>query len=94
MIANLNNTRFAPENPKGCVRQDGRDLTQEWLAEKRQAGLSAKFVATTEELRSVNISQTDHIMGERIVSRLRDRGERIVSWPVDRRDRKTSTGDI
>ncbi|XP_043242492.1 alkaline phosphatase-like [Amphibalanus amphitrite] len=63
MIANLNNTRFAPENPSACKRQDGRDLTQDWLSEKRSAGLSAKFVATTEELRSVNLSQTDHIMG-------------------------------
>ena len=64
MIANLNNTRFAPESKHGCHRKDGRDLTHDWLAEKRRAGLSAKFVATTEELRSVNLSQTDHIMGE------------------------------
>lgn len=63
MIANLNNTRFAPEKPGACVRQDGQDLTQKWLAEKREAGLSAKFVATTEELRNVNLSETDHIMG-------------------------------
>ncbi|XP_037075229.1 alkaline phosphatase-like [Pollicipes pollicipes] len=63
MMANLNNTRFAPEYPGGCARQDDRDLTQTWLMEKRKQGLNPQFVATTAELRALDLNETDHIMG-------------------------------
>ena len=49
----------------GCLRADGRNLTDEWLAEKLAEGKKATFVRWKSELDQVDFTETDYIMGER-----------------------------
>ncbi|KAG7168849.1 Alkaline phosphatase, tissue-nonspecific isozyme-like 3 [Homarus americanus] len=49
-----------PDN-KICTRQDGRDLTQEWLKDKYHRGHTATYATTAEEMREVE--KTDFFLG-------------------------------
>ncbi|XP_063596573.1 alkaline phosphatase-like [Penaeus indicus] len=52
-----------PVNKDTCVRRDGRDLTREWLADKVQQGHSAAYVTNAGELASVDVDDTDFLLG-------------------------------
>lgn len=47
----------------GCIREDNRNLIQEWVDKKTQAGLRNKFVRTKSELDQVSASDVDYLMG-------------------------------
>ncbi|RZF47862.1 hypothetical protein LSTR_LSTR010652 [Laodelphax striatellus] len=44
-------------------RQDGRDLTQDWLREKKRMGLKAEYVWNKEQLDRVDPNNVDHLLG-------------------------------
>ena len=46
-----------------CVREDGRDLTEEWKEMKRKEGVKHAYVSNKEELRSINPRNVDHLLG-------------------------------
>ncbi|KAB7496974.1 hypothetical protein Anas_04544 [Armadillidium nasatum] len=47
-----------PENEKPfCKRDDGRNLADEWISDKTEAGKSAVYVTNTEEFREVDPSK-------------------------------------
>ncbi|XP_045593013.2 alkaline phosphatase [Procambarus clarkii] len=46
-----------------CSRLDGRNLAQEWLAEKVWRGASARYVTTADDLRKVSPNNTDFLLG-------------------------------
>lgn len=46
-----------------CHRSDGRDLVEAWRQDKKRRGKTASFAANKQELDSINIEETDYIMG-------------------------------
>ena len=46
-----------------CVREDGRDLTMEWKANKEKEGVEYAFVRDTKELRNVDTGNIDYLLG-------------------------------
>ena len=46
-----------------CVREDGRDLVEEWKTNKRKEGVKHAYVTNTEELRNINPQNIDHLLG-------------------------------
>ena len=46
-----------------CVREDGRDLTMEWKANKEKEGVKYAFVRDTKELRNVSPRDIDYLLG-------------------------------
>ena len=46
-----------------CVREDGRDLTNEWKRNKEKEGLKYDYVSNTEELRNVDSEDVDYLLG-------------------------------
>ena len=46
-----------------CVREDGRDLTMEWKANKEKEGVKYAFVRDTKELRNVSARDIDYLLG-------------------------------
>ena len=46
-----------------CVREDGRDLTNEWKTIKQKSGVKHAFVTNTEELQRVDSEDIDHLLG-------------------------------
>ncbi|CAH1725913.1 unnamed protein product [Aphis gossypii] len=57
--------KFLPktdENPQG-QRQDGRDLINEWLKINRSSQASSAYVTDRSQLKSLNTSKTDYLLG-------------------------------
>ncbi|KAK7023359.1 hypothetical protein SK128_005255 [Halocaridina rubra] len=52
-----------PTIPRICKRNDGRNLTHEWVVSKSVHGHTVKYVQTAEELLSADVSKTDYLMG-------------------------------
>lgn len=48
-------------------RQDGRNLIDVWLDDKKQRGLTAKFVSNSETLRKLDTDKIDYLLGNRII---------------------------
>eukprot|EP00397_Hematodinium_sp_SG-2012_P034091 GEMP01036519.1.p1 GENE.GEMP01036519.1~~GEMP01036519.1.p1 ORF type:complete len:570 (+),score=35.91 GEMP01036519.1:238-1947(+) len=48
---------------KKCIRTDGRNLVKEWQNDKDAQGKSNAYVTTTKELRSVDINDTEYLIG-------------------------------
>ncbi|XP_050718083.1 alkaline phosphatase-like isoform X2 [Eriocheir sinensis] len=46
-----------------CTRNDSRDLTQEWLTQKKSEGYKARYVTTGRELSHVDPDKIDFLMG-------------------------------
>ncbi|XP_064096246.1 alkaline phosphatase-like isoform X2 [Macrobrachium nipponense] len=46
-----------------CKRTDGRNLVRDWISHKEENGKSYAYVTTTRELRSVDTSRTEYILG-------------------------------
>ncbi|KAF2362399.1 Alkaline phosphatase [Trinorchestia longiramus] len=46
-----------------CNRTDNRDLTREWLKSKQDAGLRARYLTSATELRGLDHSKVDYLMG-------------------------------
>ena len=46
-----------------CVREDGRDLTMEWKANKEKEGVKYAFVRDTKELRNFSPQNIDYLLG-------------------------------
>ena len=46
-----------------CVREDGRDLVEEWKNNKRKAGAKHAFVDTKKSLRDINPGNIDYLLG-------------------------------
>ncbi|XP_071525091.1 alkaline phosphatase-like [Panulirus ornatus] len=46
-----------------CIRTDGRDLTKEWLEDKTNSGHTGRYVTNTGELHSVDLEDTDYLLG-------------------------------
>lgn len=44
-------------------RKDGRNLADEWISDKTKAGKSAVYITNTQELRDVDPSKEDYILG-------------------------------
>lgn len=56
-----------PDAEETCLRKDGRNLPKEWQNDKAARGKTHAYVTTTRELRSVNIDDTDYLMGKGIL---------------------------
>ncbi|KAG7167811.1 Alkaline phosphatase, tissue-nonspecific isozyme-like 1 [Homarus americanus] len=48
---------------KNCLRVDNRNLTHEWLIQKRAHGHKTEYVQNTQQLLTVDTSKTDHLIG-------------------------------
>ena len=46
-----------------CVREDNRDLTNEWKVIKEKEGVKHAFVTNTEELRNVDSENIENLLG-------------------------------
>ena len=46
-----------------CVREDGRDLVEEWKNNKRKTGAKHAFVDTKKSLRDINPGKVDYLLG-------------------------------
>ena len=46
-----------------CVREDNRDLTDEWKMIKQKEGVKHAFVTNTEELRKVDSENIENLLG-------------------------------
>ena len=46
-----------------CVREDNRDLTNEWKIIKQKEGVKHGFVTDTEELRNVDSENIEYLLG-------------------------------
>ena len=46
-----------------CYREDGQNLTQKWLDDKKGLGAQAIIVRSNEELQAVNSNETDYLFG-------------------------------
>jgi len=45
-------------------RCDGRNLIEEWLEINRTSGVSRTYVSNRSQLKSVNTSETDYLLGK------------------------------
>lgn len=45
------------------LRQDDRNLVEEWLSVQGKANRTARFVSTRDELEGVDLSKTDRLLG-------------------------------
>lgn len=64
MVANATGTDNDPiDEDWGCLREDDRNLVQDWIDKKTQAGLRHKFVRTKSELNQVSGSDVDYLLG-------------------------------
>jgi len=52
-----------PQNHPG-QRRDGRDLIKEWLEINRTSGASSAYVTDRSQLKSLNTSNTDYLLGK------------------------------
>lgn len=52
------------DSEKYCVRSDGRNLVEEWMNYKDAQGETRAYVTTTGELHSLDVENTEYIMGE------------------------------
>jgi len=57
------NTNKDQQNFEG-QRRDGRDLIKEWLEINRTSGASSAYVNDLSQLKSVNTSETDYLLGK------------------------------
>lgn len=57
------NTDKDQQNLKG-QRRDGRDLIKEWLEIDRTSGASSAYVTDRSQLKSMNTSETDYLLGK------------------------------
>ena len=46
-----------------CVREDGRDLVEEWKTEKEKDGVTYAFVDNKEDFQKVYPNSVDHLLG-------------------------------
>ncbi|KAA0191120.1 hypothetical protein HAZT_HAZT001488 [Hyalella azteca] len=46
-----------------CNRTDNKDLTSEWMKSKHDAGFKARYITSAAELRSLDHSSLDYVMG-------------------------------
>ena len=46
-----------------CFREDGENLVQKWLEEKKSLKSNAKYVRNNKELQMLDINETDHLLG-------------------------------
>lgn len=68
MDANATGTENDPiDDDWGCMRDDNRNLVQEWIDKKTQAGLRHKFVRTKSELDQVSGSDVDYLLGTSVI---------------------------
>nr|KAG5702467.1 hypothetical protein BaRGS_015099 [Batillaria attramentaria] len=58
------NTRDPETGALDNRRRDGRDLTQEWLEEKRQRNMTAQYVWNASSFYDVDVNNTDYLLGE------------------------------
>ncbi|MCH9690543.1 MAG: alkaline phosphatase [Gammaproteobacteria bacterium] len=68
---------FIPKDDGG-KREDNRDLTEEWKA-RYKGEQTARYIRNQEELASVNISQTDKLLGLFSLSHMRYNQDRLAS---------------
>jgi len=61
------NTDKDQQNLKG-QRRDGRDLIKEWLKIDRTSGASSAYVTDRSQLKSMNTSETDYLLGKYYMS--------------------------
>jgi hypothetical protein len=50
-----------------CNRTDNKDLTSEWVKSKHDAGFKARYITSAAELRILDHSSLDYVMGESYV---------------------------
>ena len=46
-----------------CFREDGENLVQEWIEQKRKLKSEPKFVRTNEQLQMIDPIKTDYLFG-------------------------------
>lgn len=58
--------KFLPNTDKDQQgqRQDGRNLTKEWLEINRTSGASSVYVTDRTQLKSLNTNETDYLLGK------------------------------
>lgn len=64
----LPNSYTPPYDASPGKRTDGRNLVDEWLAQKKEIGCSNKFVTDSKQLMDVDASNIDCLLGKYISS--------------------------
>ncbi|CAB3227872.1 unnamed protein product [Arctia plantaginis] len=63
----VTNVTKTPDDPLddlwGCLRKDGRNLIQDYKDDKSRRGLNYRVVTDNEELKNLNIENTDYLFG-------------------------------
>ncbi|RXG52348.1 Alkaline phosphatase, tissue-nonspecific isozyme [Armadillidium vulgare] len=62
-ISNKNDRGDIEDGESTCKREDGRNLANEWISEKTDAGKSAVYVTNTKEFKEVDPAKEDYILG-------------------------------
>lgn len=63
MSSNVSTLGNDPIDKWACTRGDGRDLIQTWANDKLSAGYTYQYVSNTGELDSIDIDNTDYVLG-------------------------------
>lgn len=64
LTANATGTENDPlDDDYGCIRQDNRNLTQDWIKAKAAEGQKYAFVRTKSSLQAVDTSEVDYLLG-------------------------------
>lgn len=68
MVANATGTEDDPLGDDwSCMREDNRNLIEDWINIKTQAGLRHKFVRTKSEMDQVSSNDVDYLMGRSVI---------------------------
>ncbi|XP_049875109.1 alkaline phosphatase [Pectinophora gossypiella] len=63
LVSNATGTESDPLNAWGCLRQDGRNLIEDYKTDKRNRGLNSSVVSNNKELQDLDIENTDYLLG-------------------------------
>lgn len=66
LVSNATGTDEDPisTSPWTCYRQDGRNLIEQYKTDKETRGLKHSVVMNNQELRELNVNETDYLLGK------------------------------
>ena len=63
LISNVNETATDPIDLWSCQSKDGRNLINDWKAEKKQRNLKYAYAENSKDLKQLNIKNVDYLLG-------------------------------
>lgn len=64
LVSNSSSTPSDPLDTWSCRRQDGKNLINSYIQDKQSRGLKYSYTRNNQELRNLNVDDTDYLLGE------------------------------